>query len=688
VKIQDVTIENYASYHGRHSIDLADRGLVLVLGDNRDEPRMNSNGAAKSSIFEALDWCLFGVVPKGDHVDSIINDESSFAAVEARLLDEDRGVTLCVQRSKQRGKAVVLQYAVDAEKCAALDTRETQRALEAELGLDRDVFHAAVFYAQSDSLGFAESTEARRMELLSKILPELRQIDDWLPLAKEKAKVCEAELQQYRAAYARAQTRAEEAAHAISGLDAQVQAWEENRRQRLLAIERGRQQWQERVHTIRAVVAEQEKLRVRLGELQPPVALDVSHLEKAEQDAVSNRATWEAQGRSMGEQRVREQRRIATLAAQREGSCSLCGQPVTADHLARELGQLRSDVLRFEASEAEARTNAEGWGRNLGDVRQALEQAWAQVRDAERAYQSERAAIEGRLASSERAQVEYEKTNQAIADLDREHAAQMAAPNPVQQQKEQARDRASALSREAEVAGGQVQAWQHYLELCEFWVGAFGPKGLRNYVLDHRLKEMTDAANRWVQLLTAGTIWIRFETQKMGRTSKKLSNEITIRVFRFNPGGKITERNFRSWSGGEKRRVAWGIDFGLSRLIAARSKKRYDLLILDEVFRHVDSAGGEAVVEMLQELRKARSSIFVVEHDGGFQSHFENRWLVRKQNARSSVQVVEQGGSHGQEMGPQRETRSRKKAVSAGASPKTRARANRRGSTVSPPAKG
>ncbi|UCF48610.1 MAG: AAA family ATPase, partial [Myxococcales bacterium] len=165
MKVQGVTIENYGSYHGRHVVKLRDQGLVLVLGDNRDEPRMSSNGAAKSSIFEALDWCLFGVVPKGDHVDSVINDESSAVTVEASFRDEDQDRTLTVRRSKQRGKAAELKYALDATDCTTLDTRETQRALEAELGLDRDVFHAAVFYAQSDRLGFAESTEARRMEL-------------------------------------------------------------------------------------------------------------------------------------------------------------------------------------------------------------------------------------------------------------------------------------------------------------------------------------------------------------------------------------------------------------------------------------------------------------------------------------------------------------------------------------------
>jgi DNA repair exonuclease SbcCD ATPase subunit len=108
-------------------------------------------------------------------------------------------------------------------------------------------------------------------------------------------------------------------------------------------------------------------------------------------------------------------------------------------------------------------------------------------------------------------------------------------------------------------------------------------------------------------------------------------------VFRYNPNGTVTERNYKSWSGGEKKRVSWAIDFGLSRLVAARATKRYDLLVLDEVFKHVDAAGGEAVVEMLQHLRQEKSSIFVIEHNPDFASHFENRLLVRKHGGRSQI---------------------------------------------------
>jgi len=645
MKFESVEIEGYGSYYGVHTVPLADQGLVLVLGDNQDEPRMDSNGAAKSTIFEAIDWALFGVVPKGDHVDSIINDESSFARVRVSLFDADHACPVVVQREKTRAKAGKLQYWVGGQSSnEALDVRETQRLLEQELGLDRDVYHAAVFYAQSDLLKFAESTEAKRMELLSKILPELRQIDLWLEPAKQLAKRYADEAHRALVQSSTTQTRAEEAALAVSNFDQQVRDWEANREQRCQAILMGKQQQQQARDKNLELIEQIRRAELELAGMQaPPSEMDAALAEEIKA-ARSNESAWQGRLRASREQIARLNGRKQRLQQERSGACSLCGQPITEQHLAKELAALDHEVHSEGLTATEAECSAAGWNQRVLECQKKHDE----IRRAAAALAQRRGELEGWLHHARQSVKDPTEFDEHLAALDREYASWRNAYNPVQQQKEQCRERASGLLQQAEVARQTAQKWADAQKLADFWVAAFGAKGLRSYVLDHRLKEMTDAANHWVRLLTGGTIWVRFETQRMGRSTRKLSNEINIRVFRFNPDGKITERNYKSWSGGEKRRVGWAIDFGLSRLIAARATKRYDMLVLDEVFRHVDASGGEAVIEMLHELRKERSSIFVIEHDSGFQAHFEKQWLAVKKNARSSLQTVVEGVSDGQ----------------------------------------
>lgn len=679
MKIESVEIEGYGSYHGVHSVPLGNQGLVLVLGDNRDEPRMDSNGAAKSTIFEAVDWALFGVVPKGDHVDSIINDESSCARVRVNLFDDDNDRALVVQRQKNRSKSAVLQYWRAGEPNQALDLTETQRLLEQELGLDRDVYHAAVFYAQTDLLKFAESAEKKRMELLSKILPELKQIDAWLEPAKQLARHYAENTYQARTAAAQAQTRSEEAARSVGNFDAQVKDWDDNRLRRAQAVARGREYQIEMLVKSEQTAKQVQQAEAELAAMGPvdpsavAVAADQAELVKARKAETEWRSQAHAASKRINELHARGSR----LRQEQSGQCSLCGQTITAEHMTRELAALDLQVVQQDQQQKAAMAAAQQWAGGITAIQGRLDDS----RRAEAAYQKRRGELEGWLHHARQSIQDPAAIKHHIAELEREHTKILQSVNPVQAQKEQCRERASALLREAEKAEQVAAQWEQAQSVADFWVHAFGPKGLRNYVLDHRLKEMTDAANHWVRLLTGGTIWVRFETQKMGRSTKKLSNELSIRVFRFNPNGKITERNYKSWSGGEKRRVGWAIDFGLSRLIAARAHKRYDMLVLDEVFRHVDAAGGEAVVEMLQELRKERSSIFVIEHDSGFQAHFEKQWLAVKEGARS-VLHTEQGGNDGEraQVIPQRAkgARKAKKNVSARSPAKARRQPVRR----------
>lgn len=647
MQIQNVVIENYASYHGTHTIPIHDAGLVLVLGHNADEPRMDSNGAAKSSIFEAIDWCLFGVIPKGDHVDSIINDESSSVMVRVTLFDEDEGEPLVVCRQKTRGKAVALHFEKKAEVIKALDTKETQRWLEAELGIDRDVFHAAVFYAQTDMLKFAESSESKRIELLSKILPELAQIDAWLEPAKVLAKEAAEKANRAGGEAAKAFSRLDEARSSMRYIADQIRQREQERRDRIINLRRSiatahehHANAQKQLHSL---VTEREAL-ARVRAPTPPA--DLPAAKQAYEDARQNESAWKAHEHAAREELKRLQTRLERLQAERSGACSLCGQPLSPEHIARESALLQQQIQEAQHKANTANQAAKSWNSGAFTRQQTVQRLEQQFAADERAYMAQRAKLEGMGQAVARVEGDINRIKTDIANMEREEADCRAQPNPAQSQQAQTEARCQELQRVIDQSNSAAKAWKDRQALFDFWVAAFGAKGLRNYVLDNRLKEMTDAANHWVRLLTGGTIWVRFETQKMGRSTKKLSNEINIRVFRFNQDGRIVERNYKSWSGGEKRRVGWAIDFGLSRLIAGRARKRYDLLILDEVFRHVDAAGGEAVMEMLRELRQERNSIFVIEHDSAFKAQFDTHWLVEKKNQRSLLMGQEAGGCH------------------------------------------
>ena len=649
MKILNVELENYGAFYGRHLLDLANKGLTLVLGDNKDEPRMSSNGSAKSTGFEGMDWTLFGDIPKGDHVDSIINDECANVKGVVRLLDDDRGVPIVVERAKIRNKAAQLQFWVGDSHYQSLDTAETQRLLERELGLDRDVFHATVLFAQTDNIHFADSTEAKRMEILTKILPELSQIDKWGDTAKLKAKGLLEAAEELARRKAEVEGRQAGIFSTLSGLDAKAAEWNSLHSRELEAITiRGKElaghveEWQGRLTG--EDIARQEVLR--LEATTPAVDFSAANaLDHKIQDTQRLMNEWSGKRQEAQSKVINIDRQLVRFRdAIAKGVCPQCGQPMAGQHVAQEMDQLAKERIPVAQEAVDAQKALDACQASVNVFRGQQ----VQLRTAaEAAYKSHMLVV----MSARKTLEPYQQIRQNLTAAKQElqsarenYVRKSTEVNPYSGQRVELEAQCTQLGAQIQTIDAQIALNAGQRKYVDFWVDAFGLKGLKNYILDARLQEMTDAANVWVKMLTGGTIWVRFETQRMGRATKKFSNDINVRVFRYNTNGTVTERNYKSWSGGEKKRVSWAIDFGLSRLVAARATKRYDLLVLDEVFRHVDTAGGEAVVEMLKHLRKEKSSIFVIEHGSDFQSHFENHMLVRKQNGRSQLLLnMEQG---------------------------------------------
>ena len=199
MKFQKLKIQNYGSFNGEHEFGLDDRGLVLVLGENQDEPRANANGAGKSTLFEALDWCITGEVPRGDHADSIINEIAGKDCAVSVAVVSDTGESGEIARYRKFGKKNGPTFTVAGVDKTALDASETQKRIDEWLGLDRDIFHASIFFAQGDTWRFADGTDAERVSVLTRVL-QLGEIDAWLEKAKGLAATTRAETEKKQAA--------------------------------------------------------------------------------------------------------------------------------------------------------------------------------------------------------------------------------------------------------------------------------------------------------------------------------------------------------------------------------------------------------------------------------------------------------------------------------------------------------
>jgi DNA repair exonuclease SbcCD ATPase subunit len=59
--LKSLHLHNFKAFRGEHDIEFASDGQLLFLrGVNKVNPRMGANGVGKSTIWDAVCWCLFG----------------------------------------------------------------------------------------------------------------------------------------------------------------------------------------------------------------------------------------------------------------------------------------------------------------------------------------------------------------------------------------------------------------------------------------------------------------------------------------------------------------------------------------------------------------------------------------------------------------------------------------------------
>jgi len=787
VKIEGMTITNFGSFYGEHKLLIAGRALLFVSGQNDDEPRMDSNGAGKSTgTCDALEWGLYGVVPKGDAADSVINEqEGKNCQVDIRLTDGPE-YTLDVSRfRKQGGKKSGVRFWVNGEERTALDTKETQRLLELELGLDHQVFRASVVFGQNDRFYFADATDAERQEITTKLF-EMEEIDQWL----EGAKAIRWELQEQVTAveHGVVEATAKREAYALSSQSIRdsAAAWEgeqETRHkaavQRTMELDRYMAETKVRLEALDGVKAQLEEARdiseesfrpagladlglrefelssqleslaskqvespAELAELgqreavltekiarlsavvvEPPAEIAQLRESQREREALKAEcgADWKAKDREV----VSKKGEIRHYAKMGVGRCQECGQDVTAEHLQREIARLELNVAGLELERDTIASRGQTLASELEHIADGISVFEVQHRAAEVAHRDSIGPVtaeivqvrEAKLALERKRDEDYAahqaltaevnaeigRVREAVRALDQKMNADLAAhrsailqleqqlsfeptlqgyieqttaslvetaanlvslaeqTNPFKAQLAEVTSELAVLGQLASKAEGLKAEIADRLVLADFWVEAFGPKGVKSYILDTRLSELTAAANEGVLALTGGTMWVQLDTVKAGRTTKTVRNQINLRVFRYNTDGSVLERGYKSWSGGERQRISLGIDFGLAGLVAGRAKKQYHELFLDELFRHLDKGGKEAVVDMLREFCQSKSSIFVIEHDDEFREHFDSELVIQKSHGQSRYA---EGAGYDQCVAPvEKKKPRRKKAV-------------------------
>ena len=168
-------------------------------------------------------------------------------------------------------------------------------------------------------------------------------------------------------------------------------------------------------------------------------------------------------------------------------------------------------------------------------------------------------------------------------------------------------------------------------EVLNFWLTGFSNSGIKSMLLDDITPFLNKRANKYLQALSGDRLSVNFTTQtqlKSGEMREKFQIEVNNE-----DGGDSYMAN----SSGEKKRVDIAINLALQDLVSSRANKKINMIFLDEALDALDNCGVDDVLNLLSEVAKDKSSVFVISHNENIQTAFENFLVVTKKNGYSTV---------------------------------------------------
>ncbi len=607
-------VENFLSF-GKAEFDFDEAGLVLVEGENLDDRSARSNGSGKSAMIDALVWCLFGTTLRGYENDEVVHRKvGEDCLVEVTIEDAD-DVEYVVARARRHSKLKnslrVYADGAAANELTAGSNSETQEIVEKLLGCTKRTFLSSVVFGQDRAYRFSSLTDKEQKEILDEVLG-MERFSTACAAARVRLSEVTTAVVGFQRDFERAEAARDQAGEEAAELRDKDESFEAERSGKL--------------------DAEREKLRRAKEQLKKLVKVDtadtslklsarrceVTGLEKLVAKATQAEAEAKiALGTSKG--KLAELQGHEKKHEKLTGDCPTCLQPIERKHQAKVLGQVRKAIEKVEATHTELETITKNATKELDDAKKRLKEARAEQLAAEKTHNE-----------AVGAEADAKAWKNRIAEHDKRIAELVEQENPYEVMIKKVEAKREKHRKEAALLQEQLTNEEARVKLADFWVKAFGAKGLRSLLLDTSLPLLNDEAARISRAVTGGAIIIEFSALSELKSGK------TVDRFEVKVDNKHGAGTYQGNSAGERAKVDLCVGLALQRLVASRSSASFNVMFADEIFDHLDAAAHERVVEVLSEIDK--DSVFVVSHDEDLKAWFPASLRIVKKGGFSTVE--------------------------------------------------
>ena len=604
--------------------------LTLIDGRNYDYSAVSANGAGKSSIPEAVCYALFGRTIRNLEVkhgkDAIIREGAKGGATvwaEAELPTGLLRVEHYRQHPEYQNK--VRAWLDGKDVVRGRTAADTDARIEQLLGFDYDLFKRAVVIHSRLTESFS-TLENRYIKQITERLLGLRDFDGLRKFVVDQVTKAEADRVVAERALESGKEQLTQAEQELAGLIVKQRNYAQevkDQRTRLKGM-------------LAETAAKIAQLKIDMAAAEnaaETASAALTSLEKAQAAARQGRSDVEAN-------RARTDRRLAALQADLKGisnqqkrysnmegkECPECGQDVPASHIKQRVAELNKLAANLDDKMIEAKKALRIVMDELTKIDEqtaAYDQELATARQA--ANKADRAVIV--LAEQVKtAVIEHKRLTQQQDEL---------ASNPYDELAAQKRTQAAKLESRMRAYGEEAKAQDERKRYLAFWAFAFGPAGVRSFMLDGATPVLNKLANFYLEQLTDNTMGVTLNTIKPNKDGT-YRDQFDIDVTNESGGSALG-----SASDGELACVDVALNLAISDMLSNRVPGGIGLLFLDQVADLVDEARAALVIRLLRQKTDTawcagqfapKDHIFLISHREDIKDAIGSKLIVEKKD--------------------------------------------------------
>lgn len=669
--LETLGIQNFMSIRNIQ-LKLNDRGLVLIQGENLDNENFDNNGSGKSSITEALVYVLYGRTIRGLKGDDVVhNVPNRNCKVWLDIIDDDESRYRIIRYRKHREHKNSSYIYKNGKNITPRSEKEVNEFIVNLLQMDFLTFTSSLLYSEQ-SFKFTSATDAEMKSAFDTMLgfevltrcqdvakdtvkslstnleiknAELTNLNTLVETHVEQIQVLTEKEKSYRDTVNK---KVQELTEELNEVTEELQEHMSNQRDNKEILEdlvKLSDKVLEKLDEYKAWEEDLNQLKIEINNLNTQVSTQNNLINKSKSQKLKLNQKIEKVDSKI--QNV--QNSIEEIKKTVGTPCPTCGEPLSQDKIQNAIETLNNKITELEGEKQEYEQEieellndmevSEGLIQSYNTEASNLKELMTKTQEIlkgkiswEKQYktvQNEIAQITAEQIQHEKIKSQYEKRIDSIKSSIQEY--ENSKDNMYKSIIEQTVEELETAKKTLVQKQQEITQIKSEIELYEFWVAGFGNQGIKSHLLTDVTPFLNRRVNKYLQKLTSNSIEVVFNTQtilKNGETREKFSLNINN-----TNGGK----SYISNSGGERKRIDVAVNMALQDLVAARSNKKLNIVFYDEVFDALDNVGCECVIELLQEVSKDKSSVFVITHNDNLKSYFNNSITVVKKNKFSSL---------------------------------------------------